>query len=312
MTDQPVDFDIVLDKIKSNRRQIPTFYYIGIGTNNYDIDYPIPENRHELPDYILKLNYPYKVLILIDPVTDTPLKNSPHDIIKIDEHSYKITNLDIDIDIYVIKQNIEIDTNADFIYRLIKYGLLSHPDTLMMISTYTGVPIYHMQDNIINMFEAENQIDVRSRFLLDSKYFKDLGCRYDLTNVLNQPIIEDNRFYNVGYLLPDEFNKELYKIYSKTDMISLQKKSYLYYLFEEYIKIYLNDTYCSYRQNCNGASTDNDRQLNREKMLICIKDLMRYIKSFVDIDEFLNILRISNIYHDINKIRNILDNLHLI
>jgi hypothetical protein len=60
------EFDIILDKVKSNIKSIPTFYYIGIGTANHDMIYPIPQNRHELPDYILNSYYPNKVLILIE------------------------------------------------------------------------------------------------------------------------------------------------------------------------------------------------------------------------------------------------------
>ena len=110
----------------------------------------------------------------------------------------------------------------------------------MIISTYTGIPIHHMQDNIINLFQSDEQTDVRNRFLLDSKYFKDLGCRYDITDPLNQPIIVDNRFYNPGYLLPDEFNEEFARIYLKTDIISLQKKSFLKSFLKSYENHYEN------------------------------------------------------------------------
>ena len=299
------EFDNILDKIKSNIKSIPTFYYVGIGTANHDINYPIPQNRHELPDYILNLDYPNKVLILIDPATTTPLNNSPYNVIQIDESMYKIINLNIDI--FVIRKIINIDTDNDFIYKLIKCTLSSNPDTLMMISIYTGIPLHHKQDMIINLFEPDKQINIRSRFLLDSKYFKDLGCRYDITDPLNQPIIIDNRFYNPGYLLSDEFNEELNNIYERLDIISLQKKSFLKSLFDIYIHRYLDQTYINYRQSYNETTDLDDKKYFRNKMLEQVYSLMQYLRSFINVDEFINKLQNNNIYHDITEIRNIIN-----
>jgi hypothetical protein len=187
------------------------------------------------------------------------------------------------------------------------YVLDSNSETLIAVSVYTGIPIHDKQDIIINMFEPEKQLDVRSRFLLDTTYFKDVGCRYDITNPLFQPIIEHKRFYNPGYLLINEFNEELKKIYDKTDIISMQKKSFLKGLFDIYTKKYLNQTYCMYRRQCNETLDDYEKKYYREKMLECVNNLMQCFITFIDIDEFINKLRVGSIYYDINEI-NILTN----
>jgi len=301
------DFDTILINIRQNLKSNPTFYYLGIGTANHNIEYPIPANRHELPDYILELDYPNKVLILIDPATTTPLINSPYNLVQINNNMYKIIESNIEIDIYVIRSMIYIDQDINFLYELIKLTLSSNPDTLLMVSTYTGILIYHMQDMIINLFNPDEQTDIRSRFLLDSKYFKDLGCRYDLTDPLNQPIIIDNRFYNHGYLTPKEFNEELQKTYLKSDIISLQIKSYLRSLFEIYIDRYLDHTYISYRRAYNETIDIEDKKYFRNKMLEHINILIDYIRSFINVEEFINKLKNNNVYYDINEIRNIMN-----
>ena len=50
---------------------------------------------------------------------------------------------------------------------LVSYALMTHPNSLLMVSNYTGFNWYHLQDEIINMFDPEIQFDVRKRFLID-------------------------------------------------------------------------------------------------------------------------------------------------
>ena len=301
-----MEFNIVLPKIIQNIQQIPSYYYIAIGSANYDQAIPQNPNKHELPDYVLEFNFPKKLLILIDPVTEEPLKYYNHTIIKIDNNTYKIDNLNIDI--FVIRSNIDIDEHKDFLYNLIFNILNSHQNSLISVSIYTGISMHDKQDIIINMFEPEYQLKVRSRFLLDCTYYKDVSCRYDITNPMYQPIIEENgKFYNPGFLLLNEFDEELKKIYDKTDIISLQKKSFLNALFEIYIKKYLNQTYFTYRQQHNNTLDISEKKYYRERMLECVYNLLQCIKSFLDIEIIIDRLRTNNIYNDENEIRSIIN-----
>jgi len=292
-------------EIRLNQRRGPTLYYVGIGTADHTGEYPIPENRHELPDGLLDLGFPNIVLILIDPATTEPLMNSPYNVIKINDTMYKIEELGIDI--FVIRETIDIGTDTRFLYEMIEMLLCSDPDTLMMVSIYTGIPIHDKQDMYINMFEPDKHKEIRSRFLLGSTYFKDLGCRYNITEPNNQAIIESNRFYNPGYLLPDEFNKELSNVYLKTDKVSLQKKSFLKSLFDIYINKYINHnkSYNNNRIMCNESTCIENKKFFRHEMLKYVNDLMEYLKSFINIDEFMNNLRENNIYGDLKKIKDI-------
>ena len=298
-----------MEQIRLNQRRGSTFYYIGIGTANHEKEYPIPENRHELPDFLLDLNYKNKVLILIDPATTEPLMNSPYNVIKINDTMYKIVELGIDI--FVIRNTINIETNTRFLYELIEMMLCSDPNTLMMVSIYTGISIHDKQDMYINMFEPDKHKEIRSRFLLGSTYFKDFGCRYNITDPYNLPIFENNRFYNPGFLLPDEFNEELFNVYLNTDIVSLHKKSFLKSLFDININKYIsyNISYNDNRKICNETTCIENKKYFRHEMLKHVNDLMEYLKLFINIDEFMNNLQENNIYGDLKKIKDISNSL---
>ena len=62
-----------------------------------------------------------------------------------------------------------------------------------------------------------------------------------------------------------------------------------------------------YRRQCNETLDDYEKKYYREKMLECVNNLMQCFITFIDIDEFINKLRVGNIYHDRNEI-NILTN----
>jgi hypothetical protein len=161
------------------------------------------------------------------------------------------------------------------------------------------------------MFDPEIQHDVRNRFLIDSRYYNDLGCYYNLTDRINQPIIEDGYFFNPGSMSPFEYNEMVHKILA--DDMSLEninpiinfdkiyvnnhKKMYMLDLFNKFIiKTNLNETYRSYRLLWNETKDESEKIIMRQKMFVHIREILTYIKDFVDIEQFIDKLKIGSIY----------------
>jgi hypothetical protein len=69
---------------------VPTFYYMGVGSANNSNSWPEPSSRQELPDYVMAYPYFRKVIILIDYHSGIPLYGSGHELVLIEKSD--ITN----------------------------------------------------------------------------------------------------------------------------------------------------------------------------------------------------------------------------
>jgi hypothetical protein len=325
-----------LNKLSTNFFPTPIFSYIGIGTFNHINAYPEPDLQHEFPKYIQDFDYEHKVLILIDPLTTNPLIGYPIELIHITNEplydkyiSAKISDIGLPIlTIFVIKQYIYVDYNVpfcncsklnitfcrNFIFNLVRLTMKTHPMSLTMISNYTGSNWYHLQDEFINMFDPSFHDDVRNRFLIDSRYLNNIGCYYELTNRMYQPIIENGLFYNPGFLSATEYNiklRELLLANHDDKFISNMKKKFMLELFYKYIEKYLNDDYRTQRINCNESTKEMilTTPFYRDQMLEFVTQLLYYIESFININEFIENLKVSNIYSDEATIRSTIINI---
>jgi len=344
-------FESVLDAVVQhsfNSLDYPILYYIAIGSANNHNEFPDPENRHEYPDYIREMDYRKKVLILIDPCTKIPLDGSGIELHRIESYndssdvcdkyeSITIQNsVEHILEVYTIRQEIYIDptecyednlglinVGREFIHNLVSCALMTHEKSLVMISNYTGRNWYHLQDEFINMFDVDRQEDVRNRFLIDSKYFCDDGCYYDLRRRCNQPIIENGYFFNPGTMSPIEYNDFLKKLleweltnYQHVDhdsrLVHNQKKRLMLKLFDRYIDMYLDEKYIDNRRLCSQSTDLNYKRIYRLKMIEDIRKLLNLIRSFVDIDSIMDKLLSSNIHSDLSEMKSIINGIIVI
>ena len=306
-------------------REYPIFYSICIGSANHKDGCPDPSNKHELPDYINALPYKQKVLILIDPCTKIPLNEYGYALNTLeDTEFYSHYNSEIlneyknpYLDIYVIKKPIYLESNhynnneyddtavhffRQFLVTLVTSVTSFNPNSLVMISNFTGLNMYHLQDEMINLFDGDIQADIRDRFLVDSRYYSDLGCYYDLLNPVNQPIIKNGRFFNPGKLSPIEFNMQLIELLNMTPSSRQQQIiSYLKVLFEQYVKENLNATYREYRVKYAESKDDSEKIFYLDKMLEYVILIMMNISDFININEFMQNLRKKSIYSHNNE-----------
>ena len=244
------------------------------------------------------------------------------------------------LEIYTIRNGIYIDQNAyygqnmeyvkfgrKFLIDLVSYALMTHPNSLLMVSNYTGFNWYHLQDELINMFDPEIQFDVRKRFLIDSRYYNDLGCYYNLTDRRNQPIIENGFFFNPGAMSPIEYNEFLHHILAYDHIIEdqnqanmnqanmnqkyihNQKKSYILEVYSSYIKKHLNESYRKFRVQYNETKDLESRANFRLKMLEHIRELLGYIRDFVDIEQFINKLKTESVYQDESELKKLINSI---
>jgi hypothetical protein len=333
-----------------NYNKIPIFFYMGIGSANNDNKYPEPDNRQEFPDYISEysfINGFKKIIILIDPLTKGPLegsgiefklfdsiKNTKSDVpynTNIYEH-FISTNTDSNgyptIDIHILREYIQLDENIwnpetsthirdrEFIKLIVEISLKINPKSLFLINSFTGYSYYKYQDIILSMFPYEYHDDFRNRFLIEGTYFAYHGCRYDLTNQYNQPIIENGKFYNPGSLSFANFDIELVKLFQSenvTDSITfIKKKQIMMSIFNVLLKDTLNEEYRMLRNAINENTNDFDadfKQFLREEMLLFVKNILQTIKSFLNIDKFIEKQRIANIYSDEYEIKKVISEL---
>ena len=237
------------------------------------------------------------------------------------------------LEVYTIRNGIYIDPSTyyeqdieyvkfgrKFLIDLVSYALMTHPKSLLMVSNYTGFNWYHLQDELINMFDPEIQFDVRKRFLIDSRYYNDLGCFYDLTDRRNQPIIENGFFFNPGAMSPIEYNDFLHHILAydniiqnQTNMnqkyIHNQKKIFILEVFSSYIKKHLNESYRNFRVQYNETKDLDSRAIFRLKMLDHIRGLLEYIRDFVDIEQFINKLKTESVYQDEFEVKKLINSI---
>lgn len=293
-----------------------TIYYMGIGSYNYSPLFPSPNNRHEFPEYIEQLENYNKVLILIDPVSDRnetelkpPLFGSDYILEKITENHY-ITSDNINIFVlriylyldYSLYRSSDIVTkDRNLLVELVSICLNSDINSLFLISCYTGENLYHLQDEIINMFNPESQADIRERFLIDSSYYYYTGCYYDLTDINTQPIIENGRFFNPGYLSNIEFN-ELLKL-----NINQRKLNFMKSLFLIKLDNNLNQDYRNLRLQYISSIDPDEKIIIQESMIDIIRKFLKCIESFINIEEFINNLRETNIYEYEKQIKNMFE-----
>jgi hypothetical protein len=349
-------FEQVLDAIINHTYNTtdPIFYYVAIGSANHRNDFPKPIDRHEYPDYVANLPYKRKVLILIDPSTRIPLSGSGYDIHCVINHNSnpninpnlnsfdKYESLELDemgkskLEIYTIRNIIYLDSNAyhqdkieyvrfgkKFLIDLVSYALITHPKSLLMVSNYTGHNWYHLQDEFINMFDPEIQFDIRKRFLIDSRYYNDLGCYYNLVDRINQPIIEDGYFFNPGLMSSVEFNEIVRKITIDDKMMAgldpstnyekiyvhNQKKMYMLDLFSSYIKLHLNESYRTKRMLCNETKDENEKIKIRIGMLGHVKEVLKYVGDFVNVENFIGPLKNGSIYADEFELKKLINSI---
>lgn len=256
----------------------PIFYYIGIGCANYSNIIQESSNRQEFPDYVNNYNYDKKVLILIDPAIKTPLVGFNYNLNLIEdqpEYSFYQNNY---LDIHVIREYINIVEDKIFITTLVAHVMNTHKNSLIMISNYTGVNWYHLQDEFINFYDISIQNIIRKRFLIDSTYFSDLGCNYDLTDENNQPLIEDGYFYNPTLLTVEEFNK---------DIKDSKKLRILKNIFKIIKNRYLNDQ----------EYIENRKNGNKKYCIEIVKKILEYIKLSIDMEKIINDLENMDIYN---------------
>jgi hypothetical protein len=328
----------------------------NVNTDNKISIYPKSCDRHEYPDYIKEYPFNRKTLILIDPETDIPLAGSEHTLtlskcvkdesdnnknvyelyhsVEVDSEGYSI------LEVHVIRQCIYLDenrwhpeekeylTDREFIAQIVETSLDTHRDSMFLVNTFTGISYYYLQDHILSMEPWEKQQDFRGRFLFEGSYFNS-GCRYDLTNVENQPIIEADtgKFYNPGILSIAEYDIELRLLFATQYMISSPKQAQQFYLkkkimlniFLRLLMQTLNTEYRSFRQSLNeyivkDSNSDSDpnsnvefKQFLREEMLLFVREILRAIKSFINVDEFIEKQRSANIYSDEHEIKKLIN-----
>jgi len=220
--------------------------------------------------------------------------------------------------------NIEyVKFGRQFLIDLVSYALMTHNKSLIMISNFTGLNWYHLQDEFINMFDPEVQTDVRNRFLIDSRYYNDLGCYYNLLDRQNQPIIDDGYFFNPGLMAPIEYNDTLHKIIIKDLMFKDQnvdinyeklyvhnlKKKFMLDIFSAYIKFHLNESYRSIRIRCNETKDPTEKINYRLKMLVHVRELLNCVRDFVQIDQFIDVLKVGSIYSDETELKKIINSI---
>ena len=320
-----------ITQLTSNKHiysQSPLFFYMAIGSANIFDRYPEAENRHEYPEYIEK--YPMKkILILIDPETDIPLHGSDYRFEQLIDtnrnergYSYYIntsteTNIERDIvEIHVIKRNIylipsyyndkdEQEYSEKFLYELINLIISFNDKSLLMISSYTGTKLYQSQDYYINKFPINKHQDIRNRFLIDSTYFTDVSCRYDLTNRLYQAIIIDGKFFNPGSLSFIEYNDKLIDVLN-SDNIDDRIIFHMKNIFLKLMHTIMDSEYINYRSLYFESINDDYKKYYHRIILEYIVRVLRMIKTFIDIDTELEYFKTLNIYNYENQIKMIL------
>ena len=325
-------FEDTIKQLTNNKHiysQSPLFFYMAIGSANIFDRYPEPENRHEYPEYIEKYQMK-KILILIDPETGIPLNGSLYhfeQLIDTNRHdrgySYYIntsseSNLGTDIlEIHVIKRNIylipsyyndkdEQEYSEKFLYELIDLITSFNDKSLLMISIYTGTKLYQSQDYYINKFPIDRHQDIRNRFLIDSTYFTDVSCRYDLTNKLYQAVIIDGKFFNPGSLSPAEYNDKLINILND-DNIDDRAIFHMKNIFLKLMHTIMDNGYISYRCLYFESVDDDVKKYYHTVILEYIVKVLRMIKTFIDVDIELEHFRKLNIYNYENHIKMILN-----
>jgi hypothetical protein len=320
-------FEDTITQLTNNKHiysQTPLFFYMAIGSANIFDSYPEPENRHEYPEYIEK--YPMKkILILIDPETGIPLHGSNYrfeQLINTNRrhrgYSYYINaSEDTDIvEIHVIERNIylipsyynnrdEQEYSEIFLYKLINLITSLNDKSLLMISSYTGTKLYQAQDYYINKFPIDRHQDIRKRFLIDSTYFTDVSCRYDLTNRLYQAIIIDGKFFNPGSLSPAEYNDKLINILNNEnidDRIIFHMKN----IFFKLMHTIMDNEYMTYRSLYFESVDDDIKKYYHTIILEYIVRVLRMINMFIDVDTELEHFKTLNIYNYENQIKIVL------
>ena len=313
-----------------------TFYYIGIGTANYRNEYPDPDNQHEYPPFVQNSRYGKKVLILIDPSPNAPppLYGSEHVLTNkfadqkysyyesVDQSENNSEN-NTDLEIHNIRELFNIDKSyyldnpeyvaqtdfcIQFLHDLIDIILSSNPMNLLLVANFTGLNWYHLQDQIINEFEPERHNDIRQRFLIDSRYYNNPGCFYPLTDINNQPIIEDGQFYNPGNLTIHEFDAEIVKLFTSVEhdsQIFRMKKTVITNIFNNLLRQTFNEEYRKHRVAYSETADPDIKKIQRMHMLEYVKKMLNALRSFVDIDRIYEQMIGANIYSDESTIRQI-------
>jgi hypothetical protein len=100
-----------------------------------------------------------------------------------------------------------------------------------------------------------------------------------------------------------------YQINMDQKYIHNQKKSYLLEVFSSYIKKHLNKSYRKFRVQYNENS-DLDEKINfRLKMLEHIRELLGYIRDFVDIEQFISKVKTESVYQDESELKKLINSI---
>lgn len=304
---------------------LATFYYFGVGTANHTQMFPDPENRHEYPDYVKNLYHPHKVLILIDPMCVKPLEHSYYNMyiyyqsFVCPNFSHYKLNDDVncmEIDVFVIKEYFYIDqystTNQtkieicnQFLCELVKKSLNSNSDSLFVVSNYLGINWFHHQERINNLILGTIE-NINERFLISSCYLNNVSCKYNLTDVKLQPIIENERFYNP---LIENYEIELIillQIQNHSINHNL-KKHHMKNLFKYLANQYMGQIYRSHRLQFEESRDLYTKDFYKTKMLEIIYKLLINIQTFIQIDQVIAQLKNSYVYSYENIINNLIE-----
>lgn len=338
---------IMIQSFDEYIQSIPTFYYMAIGSANPSLDWPPPNNRQEYPDYVKNYSNERKVLILIDYQSKKPLDGSPHELILIDSinitigtnnqpvyeyyHSVEKNNLGYPkLEVHVIRQYIELleyAFNAEneiqiyvqhrkMLVDLVEFALSINNKSLFLVNSFNGYQYYRVVDEILSLFPFDKQDDMRSRFLLEGTYNADHGCYYDLTDINNQPIIDENgHFYNPGSLSIAEYDNSLKELFEEKKVLSETqfniKQKIMLKIFNNLLSSVLNSDYRTFRCAINEMKKSDPELMPflREEMLQFVEKALQMIRSYVDIPTFIEKQRNSDIYSDETEIKKLINNI---
>lgn len=331
-------------------KDIPTFYYMAVGSANNINAWPASNMRHELPDYIMAYPYSRKIIILIDYHTGIPLHGSGHNLVLIDqsditndkghplfEHYNSTEQNEFEMpmfELYVVRQYLNIleeynrqtETELNFakpihlihrdaLQNLVDNALSGNLNSLFLVNSFSGYPNYLVTDEILSLFPYEKQEDMRSRFLLEGTYNANHGCFYDLTDIHNQPIIENGRFYNPGLLSIIEYNDVLRKTLDQSNTTNpinhLIKKRIMIRIFKNLLEKTFNQEYRNLRCGINEMKNSDPEIIPflRSEMLLFVEKILQAINSFVNIESFIEMQRHADIYSDEREIKKIVSDI---
>jgi hypothetical protein len=183
----------------------------------------------------------------------------------------------------------------------------------MIVSAFNGPNYYHLQDVFVNKFSPSFQTEVRNRFIIDSRYYADTSCYYELSNPLYQPLITGNIFYNPGMLLPYEFNQSLCELVTKKSNknengnenenengnMEIKRRIFiLKQMYEHIEELVFNTEYINTRRLYNEA-LEYDKELAefyKNELLNSFKYMLLHMEYFINVEQIIDEIRLNTPY----------------